>query len=248
MVYFLLFLLYIAAIMYGVYVAQGVIEEKANRVMEIMIGAVRPSQLLAGKIFGIGSVALVQFLINAAAAGAMLLFHAGHTVGRASVSAATGATASTGAAQASVPSVVAVPPATLLYLIVFFLLGFFTYATLFAGVGALLSKPEEVQQYSSVFMMPIIAAYILAIFALVNPDAPIIVWCSLVPLMSPMLMFARIATATVPAWQVVVSIGLSVLAIWGLTLLAGKLYRVGVLMYGQPPKPKEIWRALRAPA
>ncbi|MBC5825859.1 MAG: ABC transporter permease [Candidatus Eremiobacteraeota bacterium] len=237
LVYFLLVILYIAVLMYGVYVAQGVIEEKANRIMEIMIGAVRPSQLLAGKIFGIGAVALVQLLINALAAGAMLLFAASRTAH---------APTSVGQAAAVTPGIVAVPPATLVYLLVFFLLGFFTYATLFAGVGSLLTKPEEVQQYSSIFMMPIIGAYILAIYALVNPDLPLVIWMSMVPMFSPMLMFARIATTAVPLWQLGVSIVASLVAIWVFTLVAGKLYRVGVLMYGQPPKPLELWRALRA--
>jgi ABC-2 type transport system permease protein len=135
---------------------------------------------------------------------------------------------------------------TLGFLIVFFFLGFFSYAAVYAGIGSLLSKPEEVQQYSTVFMLPIIAAYVLAIFALQFPDLPIVVWGSMIPLVSPMLMFTRISTTDVPAWQIVVSIGGSLLAIWGLTILAGKLYRVGVLMYGKPPRPIEIWRALRA--
>jgi ABC-2 type transport system permease protein len=87
----------------------------------------------------------------------------------------------------------------------------------------------------------------LSIFALQDPDKPLLVWASLMPLISPMLMFTRVATSTVPAWQIAVSIGLSVVCIWAFTLLAAKLYRVGVLMYGKPLSPKEIWRALRAP-
>jgi len=95
-------------------------------------------------------------------------------------------------------------------------------------------------------MAPIIAAYVLAIFALQFPDLTVVVWGSMIPLVSPLLMFTRISTTDVPAWQIAVSIGGSLLAIWVLTLLAGKLYRVGVLMYGKPPRPSEIWRALRA--
>jgi ABC-2 type transport system permease protein len=238
LVYFLLIVLYIAVLMYGIYVGQGVIEEKSNRVMEIMIGAVRPAQLLAGKILGIGAVALVQLSINMLAAAAMLLFQAAHALHAVHGPAA--------ASLGSAPPVIAVPPSILVYLLTFFLLGFFTYATMFAGIGSLLSKPEEVQQYSSVFMMPIVAAYILAIYALENPDLRLIVWTSMVPVMSPMLMFARIATSSVPAWQVAVSIAASLLCIWAFTLAAGKLYRVGVLMYGKPPRPADIWRALLA--
>jgi ABC-2 type transport system permease protein len=140
-----------------------------------------------------------------------------------------------------------VPWATLGFLIVFFFLGFFSYAAIYAGIGSLLSKPEEVQQYGTVFMSPLIAAYILAIFALQQPDIPLVKWGSMIPLVSPMLMFTRISTSSVPWWQIAISIGASIITIWGLTILAGKLYRVGVLMYGKPPSVKEIWRALRSP-
>jgi ABC-2 type transport system permease protein len=249
-VYFLLIILYIAVIAYGMQVAQGVIEEKANRIMEVMIGAVRPTQLLAGKIFGISAVALLQLTINALAAAVAAII-AGVLYGTSSHAKAAAATAASAQGQATMQRVISeglphVPWVTLGFLLVFFFLGFFSYAAVYAGIGSLLSKPEEVQQYSTVFMMPIIAAYVLAIFALQFPDLPIVVWGSMIPLVSPMLMFTRISTTDVPAWQIAVSIGGSLLAIWGLTILAGKLYRVGVLMYGKPPRPIEIWRALRA--
>jgi ABC-2 type transport system permease protein len=236
LVYFLLLLLYVAVIMYGVYVAQGVIEEKSNRIMEIMIAVVRPSQLLAGKISGIGALALTQMLIFALVATVMLAISASLGMQR----------AAHGAPQAG--TLATVPGSTIVYLLVFFLLGFFSYATMFAGVGALASKAEDVQQSNGPLIIPIVAAYMLSIFALPDPDKPLFVWASLVPLISPMLMFARVATSSVPFWQIAISIGASLVAIWLLTLLAAKLYRVGVLMYGKPLAPKEIWRALRSPS
>jgi len=269
LVYVLLILLYTATILYGVQVAQGVIEEKSNRVMEVMIGAVRPKQLLAGKIFGIGALALTQMLIFAlASAGAavVLVLVIASTMSQAEALALARQAA---AVQASMPGsaagaagaagvagtaggvhalmVGAIPVATLVYVVVFFLLGFFSYAALFAGVGALCSKAEDVQQYNGVIMIPIIGAYLVAVIALFgDPDKPFVVWASMIPLFSPMVMFTRVALSAVPAWQIGLSIALSLAAIWGLTLLAGKLYRVGVLMYGKPPKPAEIWRAIRA--
>ncbi len=244
LVYFLLLLLYIAVIMYGVYVAQGVIEEKSNRVMEIMIGAVRPSQLLAGKIVGIGALALSQMVVFAIASGAMLLL-----VGLHYATSAQGASALAAAQHQSAPLTIAtVPASTIAYLLVFFILGFFSYSTMFAGVGALASKAEDAQQSNGPLIGPIILAYLLSIFALQDPDKPFFVWASLVPLISPMLMFTRVATSTVPPWQIAVAIGLSLAFIWASTLLAAKLYRVGVLMYGKPMSPKEIWRALRSPS
>jgi len=226
LVYFLLLLLYISVIMYGIWVGQGVIEEKSNRVMEIMIGAVRPGQLLAGKIIGIGALALTQMVAFALTALTVLLL-AGH--------------------GASLP-ISTVPVSTIVYLLVFFFLGFFSYATMFAGIGALASKAEDVQQSNGLSVWIIVVAYMLSIFALQDPDKPFLVWASLVPLISPMLMFTRVATSTVPAWQIAAAIGLSLVFIWVATLLAAKLYRVGVLMYGKPLSPKEIVRALRAPS
>lgn len=245
LVYFLLFLMYISVILYGIYVAQGVIEEKSNRVMELMIGAVRPSQLLAGKIAGIGSLALTQLVviglaslaINALAAAAF-----GQQLLHAMPSSAAGGPGSSGPAI----GILTVPLMSWVYLVIFFVLGFFTYATMFAGVGALASKPEDLQQTSSFFTFPIIIAYFLSLFVLIDPEKPISVWGSLIPMLSPMVMFARVATSEVPLWQVLVSILASLATIWLFTQMAGKLYRVGVLMYGKPLAPKEILSALRS--
>ena len=246
-VYVLLIILYIAVLVYGIQVAMGVIEEKANRVMEIMIGTVRPSQLLAGKIFGISAVALVQLVLNAIGA-AIASVIAGLMYAPSAQQLASSAASQAAASRVLSQGLPHVPWSTLGFLIVFFFLAFYSYSALYAGIGSLLSKPEEVQQYSMVFMLPFIAAYLLAIFALNNPDAPYVMWGSMIPLVSPLLMFTRIALVAVPWWQIAISVGLSLLAIWGLTVLAGKLYRVGVLMYGKPPSVREIWRALRAPA
>lgn len=242
LVYFLLLLLYIAVVMYGVYVASGVVEEKSNRVMELMIGAVRPDQLLAGKILGIGALALTQMFAFACAAGVMLLLVGLHY--------ATSLQPAVPNAMAHAPglALATVPLSTIGYLLIFFVLGFFSYSTMFAGVGALASKTEDVQQSNGLLIWPVILAYMLSIFALQDPDKPLFVWASLVPLISPMLMFTRVATSSVPMWQIAVSIGLSLICIWGFTLLAAKLYRVGVLMYGKPLSPREIYRALRAPS
>jgi ABC-2 type transport system permease protein len=256
----LLVLLYTATILYGVQVAQGVIEEKSNRVMEVMIGAVRPAQLLTGKIFGIGAVALTQMLVFAVAAGGAAILLGVVIAGTLSHAELVALARQAAAAQASAPSgganvagiqsamAGAIPVATLVYLVVFFLLGFFSYAALFAGVGALCSKAEDVQQFSGVIMIPIILAYFVAILALNDPDKSFVAVASMIPLMSPMVMFTRVALSSVPAWQIGLSIALSLAAIWGLTRFTGKLYRVGVLMYGKPPKISEIWRAIRAPS
>jgi ABC-2 type transport system permease protein len=244
--YFLLILLYVVVVMYGAFVAQGVIEEKANRIMEVMIGAVRPSQLLAGKIFGIGGVALTQLCVLAAAAATATVVY-GLVFGPTAAAQMQASPQSAQQQAAMMQAFTHVPWSSLVYLVIYFLLGFFSYSSLYAGIASLLSKPEEVQQYSFIITFPILAAYLLSFVALANPDLPVVAWLSMLPLLSPLLMFTRIATTTVPFWQIGVSIVLSLVAIWGFTILAGKLYRVGVLMYGKPPKPSEILRALRTP-
>jgi len=243
----LIVLLYVSTLMYGVFVGQGVVEEKSNRVMEIMIGAVRPIQLLTGKIFGISAVALTQMVIFALASGfaTILLGIVLQSVVPPADLARYQHQAAGGMSQVSLT---AVPVSTLVYLVVFFFLGFFSYAALFAGVGALCSKAEDVQQFNGIFIAPILVSYLGAIFGLSDPDKPLVVWGSLIPLISPMIMFTRVATSSVPPWQIAVSIGLSLIAIWGFMLLAAKLYRIGVLMYGKPPSVREIWKVLRAPA
>lgn len=244
----LLILMYMAVLLYGVTVAQGVIEEKSNRVMEIMIGALRPAQLLAGKIIGIGLLALTQFVLFGVV-GVMMLGVSGiitaRAIGMQALSTMTHTPSSYPLGQNV--GLATVPGATWAYLVVFFLLGFFSYATLSAGVGALASKAEDAQSASALYTIPIIAAYLTSFIAINDPEKPFIVWASLIPLLSPMVMFTRVAAGTVPAWQIAVSIALSLAAIWLLTLAAAKLYRVGVLMYGKPPRPADVWRALRAP-
>ncbi len=257
----LIVLLYVATLMYGIQVAQGVVEEKSNRVMEVMIGAVRPAQLLAGKIFGIGALALTQMVIFAlAAAGAAIvlvlviastLSHAdavnlGEASGGSAVQHARRIRRSggrhPGGDDERHPAFDVRISAGILHV------GFFSYAALFAGIGAMCSRSEDVQQVSTVGTVPVIISYFAAIFALNDPDKPIVVAASMIPLLSPMVMFTRVATSNVPAWQIGLAIALSLVAIWALTLMAGKLYRVGVLMYGKPPKPSDILQALRAPS
>lgn len=247
LVYFLIIFMYVAIIMYGMFVAQGVIEEKSNRVMEVMIGAVRPTQLLAGKIFGIGAVALTQLSLYVLASVAML-FVQGTLMPHAAVQPPTapGANGLTPSTTDVAASLTTVPIATLVYLVVFFLLGFFSYAALFSMVGAVSSKAEDIQQTAGILFLPLYGAFFLAMYALANPDSPVVVAASFIPGFSPLLMFARAALSTVPWWQITASIALSLAAIYALSLAAGKLYRIGVLMYGKPPNLREMLKAMRA--
>ncbi|MDB5093049.1 MAG: transporter permease, partial [Candidatus Eremiobacteraeota bacterium] len=133
----------------------------------------------------------------------------------------------------------------ILWFIVFFVIGFVQCAVLFAAAGSLVNRSEDVGSVSGPLYIPIIGAYIIAQFALQYPNAPNVVAFSFVPLVAPFVMFTRVVVGSVPAWQLVVSISLNVLAAFALARFGGRIYRVGMLMYGRPPSPRQIVAAMR---
>lgn len=218
--YLLLFILYMALILYGNMVAQGVAEEKSSRIMEIMVSLVKPMQLMIGKIIGIGTLGLVQFVIWIATG---ILVMTMKNLGF---------------------SITAIPIATLLWFALFFVLGYLFYATIFAAAGALVSRVEEVQQVVTILMMGLVAGFILAYMSFMNPNSTLATVTSLIPLLAPMVMFARVTLANPPAVQIAASLALLLLGIVVNTWIGAKIYRTGILMYGKRPKLKEIFRYL----
>jgi len=218
--YLLLFVLYMALILYGNMVAQGVAEEKSSRIMEIMVSVVKPMHLMIGKIIGIGTLGLLQFAVWIAT-GIMVLTmkNLGFVIGT-------------------------VPIGTLLWFALFFILGYLFYATIFAAAGALVSRVEEVQQIVTILMMGIIAGFIIAYMSFMNPNSSLAVVASMIPLLSPMVMFARVTLTNPPAVQIITSIALLILNIIVNTWIGAKIYRVGILMYGKRPSVKEVFRYL----
>lgn len=218
--YLLLFVLYMALILYGNMVAQGVAEEKSSRIMEIMVSVVKPMHLMIGKIIGIGTLGLLQFAVWIAT-GIMVLTmkNLGFVIGT-------------------------VPIGTLLWFALFFILGYLFYATIFAAAGALVSRVEEVQQIVTILMMGIVAGFIIAYMSFMNPNSSLAVVASMIPLLSPMVMFARVTLTNPPAVQIAVSLALLQLGIMVNTWIGAKIYRVGILMYGKRPRFKEIFRYL----
>ncbi len=210
-------LLWIALGLYGSQVAQGVVEEKASRIMEILLATVPPSQLLAGKIIGIGLTGLLQLGIVAVATLA--------------------AVAATSAVATPALSVMAV-----LGYLLWFLLGFTLYAAAYATLAALVSRPEEVQGAVAPINVFQVGAYLLAYVYLANQSNPLVLVASVLPPFSPILMAVRISAGDLPAWQVALALVLIVASIAGLIWLAGRVYANSAMRIGTKVRFMDAFR------
>src|SRR5215813_845563 len=221
----LLFFLYMSVLFYGIFVMRGVIEEKQSRIVEVVISSVKPTQMMLGKVIGIGLVGLTQIGIWAVSAGLISVF---------------GATM-----IASQGGRVSIPAHLLIYFVLYFILGFFLYATLYAMVGSTVSSEEDAQQAQ--FPVTLLLVVPMMIFGLVmsNPSSTSSIVLSMVPFFAPTLMMLRIAVINPPAWQVLLSMAIMLATILGFVWLSAKIYRVGILMYGKRPNLAELGRWLR---
>jgi ABC-2 type transport system permease protein len=217
-------LLFSTIINYGVMVAQGAVEEKSNRIMEIMVNAVTPFQLMIGKIVGIGLAGLTQMGLLVLAGG--LAFMAQGPVKEVLLGNQTGGVTL---------DITGLTLGMLGLVILYFLLGFLLYATFYAAVGSLASRQEEVQSAMAPLTFLLLAGYFVAIFALQVPDAIWVKWLSFVPLFSPMLILTRAGLDRLDWWEIPLSVVIMLVATLVFTWLAGRIYRAGVLMYGQKP-------------
>jgi ABC-2 type transport system permease protein len=222
----MLVFIYMSILMYGITVMRGVIEEKQSRIVEVLASSVKPTQMMMGKLVGIGLVGLTQYVIWVGSAAAL-------TAIGASMAAASGV---------RIPRI---PPSLLLYFIVFFVLGYFLYATLYAMVGAVASTEEEAQQIQMPVTMLIVVPMLLFGMVMNNPSSGLSMVLSLIPFFAPTLMMLRISLINPPMWQVLLSMAGMVLAILGSVWVAAKIYRVGILMYGKRPSIAELGRWLR---
>lgn len=229
LVYVLLFIIYFSVILYASMIAMEVAVEKSSRVMEILISSVSPIKQMFAKLLGIGLLSITQF-------GLIIL------VGYSSMK---GNMENAELMGDGFFSFSEVPVATLVYAIVFFILGYFIFATLAAFLGSLVSRIEDVQQMISPMTFIIVGAFIIAMFGLGNPEAPFITVTSFIPLFSPMIMFLRVGMLSVPAWEIGLSIGILVITIIALAVLGAKVYKGGVLMYGKSSSFKDVKKALQ---
>ena len=228
LVYVLLFVIYFAVIMYASMIATEVAGEKTSRVMEILISSVSPVQQMFGKILGIALVSLTQML---------LFLGVGYYSIKNNLSdMQDGFFSVFGFGSTSVT--------TIIYAVVFTLLGYFLYATLAAFLGSLVSRVEDVQTMITPMTMLVVVGFMIAVFGLNNPETGFITATSFIPFFSPMLMFLRIGMIEVPLWEIATSIALLVATIAALAVFGAKVYRGGVLLYGKGSSFKNIMKAL----
>jgi ABC-2 type transport system permease protein len=211
-------LLYVALAGYGSFVATGIVQEKANRIVEILLATVRPRQLLFGKVVGIGLVGLVQLVLLGAVA--LVAVNETHAI-----------------------SVPAVGVTAVLGGLLWFVLGFVFYALIYAAAGSMVSRQEDVAAVTAPIGILIIGSYFVFFWVEANPTNPIGIALSLVPPFAPVLMSARMATGDAQVWQVLVAVVLMLAAIVGMNALAARIFSNSVLRIGSRVRLAEAWRA-----
>ena len=231
------FLIYFILLIYGSQVMMGVMEEKTNRIAEVIVSSVKPFQMMLGKILGIGLVALTQFFLWIAFV--LIVYNVGKASGTGGM-----ATEMVGSMQKMFSSVNV--PLILFCFGFYFLAGFFFYASLYGAIGSAVNEDmREAQSLSFPITMLVIISIALMTAAISDPTGPIAVWGSIIPFSSPIVMMARIpygVPGTVPIWQLALSMGLLILGFLFTVWFAGKIYRTGILMYGKKPSWKEMIR------
>lgn len=243
------FLIYMFIVLYGAQVMSGVVQEKSNRIMEVMVSSVRPFQLMMGKIVGIALVGLTQFLLWVLLIGicSAMVFPmlAGGADTAVLAAADTAEVADASASLAVLEALRAVNVAELLVLFVaYFLGGYLLYASFFAAFGSAVDNETDTQQFSLVLTIPVLFAMYAAIYSAQNPDGPLAFWCSMIPFTSPVVMLVRLPF-DVAWWEIALSVAILVASFVGSTWMAGKIYRTGILMYGKKPSWRELWKWLR---
>lgn len=235
------FLIYIFLFIYGAQVMQGVIEEKSNKIVEVIVSAVRPFHMMIGKVLGVASVGVFQFLIWIILMGSIStlgLAVMGTSIDPASSSAMmSGSEEMTKAQNDEVAKIMAViediPVLQIVLLFLFYFLGgYLMYGALFAAVGSAVDTPNDAQQFMMPIMMPIIVGLMgLFLFVFEDPNGPVSFWLSIIPFTSPIVMMGRVGFG-VPGWEIALSMVLLVIGFLFTLWLAGRIYRIGILMHG----------------
>lgn len=252
----LTFIIYMFIIMYGAMVMQGVMEEKTNRIIEVMISSVKPFDLMMGKIIGIGFVGLTQVflwgvLTTVLIFGSLFLF-GGSTSPEEIMTAqmtAQGMSQVPAAATGLDVQVAEIINSINFGLIgtcfvIYFIGGYLLYAALFAAIGSALEQQEDTTQFMTPIMLLMAFSLYASIYSMNNPDGPLAFWCSMIPFTSPIVMMVRLPF-DIPLWELLLSFGLlfatAILIVW----FSAKIYRVGILMYGKKPSIKEMIKWLQ---
>jgi ABC-2 type transport system permease protein len=230
-------LIFMMVIMYGNWVAMSVVEEKSSRVMEVILNAATPFQLLSGKVLGVGAVALAQYAAIIVAGGVALV--------------AQGPVASfvlgTGSSDVSLPA--GLTFGMLVLLVVYGVLGFLLYAVLYAAAGSLVSRTEDVNAAVMPLTLVSTGGYLVAVYAatgLLDIRGDWMTVLSQIPFLSPFMMLSRVTAGGAAVWEIPLSIAILVVSIVAALWIAARIYAAGVLLYGQRPGVRALWRLVRA--
>jgi ABC-2 type transport system permease protein len=224
--YGLFFLMYMVIMLYAMNTARSIIEEKSSRIFEVLLSTIRPDEMLAGKILGVGSVGLTQVGIWMVAAGtiATVLAHV-------------------------MPSAVGSDPIftipQLLFFLAFFVYGFMLYSSIAAALGSMTNSEQELQQLNMFLVMPLAFCMLCLVSIIKNPDSVLSRVVSLIPLCSPLLMNFRVSIGNPQPWEIALSFVLMTATIYGILWVSSRIYRTGILMYGKKPNLPEILRWLK---
>lgn len=252
----LTFVLYMFMLMYGQMVMTSVIEEKNNRVLEIIVSSVKPTQLMMGKITGIGLVALTQMLLWIVLLTAMVAFVLPAVIPADAMAQVTAMQSGTlDVSQVDTEDLELIKAVAGLsnvgyivgifgWMLLFLVGGFFLYAALDAAIGSAVDNIQDAGQLQTVIVLPILVGLVCSMLAAAEPDSTIAFWLSMIPLTSPMVMMARIP-AGIPVWEIVTSLAVLFVSVLGTVWVAAKVYRVGIFMYGKKPSLKELVKWIR---
>jgi ABC-2 type transport system permease protein len=222
------FVIYLTILMYGQVILGAVIEEKETRIAEILFSSIRSFPLMMGKLIGVSLVALTQFAIWGLAFTAFALYGVAML-----------------AAQGMPISLPHVPFSVFAYLILFFLLGYFIYSTIYALVGSMVTTTQEGGQLAMPIILLLVVGFYLVFPVIRSPDSSLAFWASMIPFFSPMTMLVRITTQTPPFWQIALSLAIGFATVVLLVWLTARVYRVGMLMYGKRATIPEVLKWIR---
>ena len=233
---FLMYCVFTFIMMYGIRVMRSVLEEKNNRVVEILISSVKPFELMTGKILGVTGVALVQFGV-----WVVMIFASVMTLGSSNV----GMVSGVAEVQMVLSALSQINYGLILFVfVIYFLLGYLFYSAMYAAIGSAVDNETETQQFTLFAILPMMLGFYGSITIMNNPDGPMSFWLSMIPFTSPIAMLARIPF-DVPVWELVLSIVILLVSTLGMVFIASKIYRVGILMYGNKVTLKELWKWMK---
>ena len=233
--YILVILLYMFVLIYASSIMRSVLEEKTTRIVEVIVSSIKPHQLLLGKLVGVCSVCITMFAIWVFF-GVLLVMNIDPLLGIFGID-----SLPTQLAEA-LETLTESSTGVLSYFFIYFIIGFFMYSTMFAVVGAICNSEEEAQQTMAPLTLLIIIPFIMMFYLFRVPDSTLSILLSHIPFFSPILMFMRINLLIPPFWEIALNILLMCATVLLVTIFSGKIYRVGILMYGKRPTLRELWQ------